>query len=171
MLAKRVMWRLFASLAAGLVIWPLSLHAAPGVPRGRARHPLSAQTSAQHTVEFGLASWYGARFRRHLTASGVRFDDRELTAAHRSLPLGTRVKVTDLKSGRSVVVKVTDRGPWVRGRLIDVSRAAAQSLGFERRGLARVRVAVVSRPRRNAAKVEPAVVARGADHGDPGTAP
>ena len=104
---------------------------------------MSVRTAESRTVQFGLASWYGARFRWRITASGTPFDDSELTAAHRTLPFGTRVQVTNLKNGRSVVLIVTDRGPWVRGRLIDVSHAAAKRLGFTHRGLARVRVAVI----------------------------
>jgi len=109
-------------------------------PAGR---PLRVGRAASGAVEFGLASWYGARFQHHLTASGVLFDDRKLTAAHRTLPLGTQVEVTNLKNGRSVTLRVTDRGPWIRGRLIDVSLAAAERLGFTHRGLAHVRVAVI----------------------------
>lgn len=129
-------------------------------PRRRAERPLPTRPVAYRTVQYGVASWYGPGFRQRLTASGVRFDDRQLTAAHRTLPLGTRVKVTDLNNGRSVVVKVTDRGPWVRGRLIDLSRAAAERLGFTHRGVAPVRVAVL-RKRVEPSRRSPAGEGRG----------
>ncbi|YAF62103.1 Endolytic peptidoglycan transglycosylase RlpA [Pseudomonas sp. E102] len=88
----------------------------------------------------GVASYYGSRHHGKRTASGERFDQHGLTAAHRQLPFGTRVKVTNLKNNDSVVVRINDRGPYTRGRLIDVSRAAAEQLGMLRSGTARVRV-------------------------------
>jgi rare lipoprotein A len=91
-------------------------------------------------AETGEASWMGASLRSQRTASGAPFDPRALTAAHRTLPFGTQARVTCLTSGRSVVVTITDRGPWIGGRVIDVSEAAAEALGFRRRGLTRVRV-------------------------------
>jgi len=108
--------------------------------------PLRTRTSDSRTVQYGLASWYGPGCRWHRTASGTPYDDQKLTAAHRSLPLGTTVKVTNLKNGRSVVVKVNDRGPWVRTRLVDVSRAAAIRLGFRHQGVARVKLTVIRKP-------------------------
>ena len=97
---------------------------------------------SKRRAEVGRASWYGTRTGLHgeLTASGERFDAMTFTAAHRSHPFGTRLRVTNLSNGLSVVVRVNDRGPRLRGRVIDVSRAAAASLGFQRRGIARVRV-------------------------------
>ena len=93
--------------------------------------------------QVGLASYYGSEFHGSATATGRVYDERELTAAHRSLPFGTRVRVTNIASGRSVVVTITDRGPFVRGRIIDVSRKAARELGFLRSGVARVRVETI----------------------------
>jgi len=93
------------------------------------------------TVQFGVASWYGPYFQGKRTASGRRFDMRKMTAAHRSLPLGTKVRVTNLENGRSVEVTIDDRGPYVRRRLIDLSKAAARKLGITRKeGLALVRL-------------------------------
>ncbi|SDB08280.1 rare lipoprotein A [Pseudomonas sp. NFACC23-1] len=88
----------------------------------------------------GVASYYGARHHGKRTASGERFDQHSLTAAHRQLPFGTRVKITNLSNNDSVVVRINDRGPYSRGRLIDVSREAAEQLGMLRSGTARVRV-------------------------------
>lgn len=96
--------------------------------------------------ERGLASWYGKRHHGRRTASGQRFDMNALTAAHRTLPFGTRVEVTNLANGRAVVLVINDRGPFVKGRMLDVSRRAAADLGFLRKGLARVRVRVLESP-------------------------
>jgi rare lipoprotein A len=91
----------------------------------------------------GIASWYGRRYHGRRTASGEIFDMNSATAAHPTLPFGTRVQVTNLENGRSVVLKINDRGPFVRRRIIDVSRRAAQALGFVQKGTARVRVQLV----------------------------
>ncbi|MHC8363944.1 septal ring lytic transglycosylase RlpA family protein [Pseudomonas sp. LS2P72] len=88
----------------------------------------------------GVASYYGAKHHGKRTASGERFNQHGLTAAHRQLPFGTRVKITNLNNDRSCVVRVNDRGPYSRGRLIDVSREAAEQLGMLRSGTAKVRV-------------------------------
>ena len=88
----------------------------------------------------GIASWYGHPFHGRPTANGERYDMNEVTAAHPTLPLPSRVRVTNLENGRQVVMRVNDRGPFIDGRLIDVSRRAAQLLGFYRKGLAEVRV-------------------------------
>jgi rare lipoprotein A len=93
--------------------------------------------------ETGIASWYGPKFHGKYTADGEVFDQNALTAAHRTLPLPTIVRVTNLENGRSMKLRVNDRGPFAHGRIIDVSRRAAQLLGFERNGTARVRVQVV----------------------------
>jgi rare lipoprotein A len=91
-------------------------------------------------VETGLASFYGRAHHGKLTASGVRFDMNAMTAAHRSHPFGARLRVTDLATGRKVEVKVNDRGPFVKGRVVDLSYAAAKALGAVDRGVVRVRV-------------------------------
>jgi rare lipoprotein A len=96
--------------------------------------------SGSGATETGKASYYGDRHHGRKTASGERFDQHALTAAHRSLPFGTRVRVTNLSNERSVVVRINDRGPFVRGRIIDVSRAAAERLGMLRAGVVPVRV-------------------------------
>ena len=106
---------------------------------------VGARPSAMaHGAELGVASYVGSAYHGHATSSGAIYDERRLTAAHRTLPFGTRVKVTNLGNGRSVVVTITDRGPFRRGRIIDVSRRAAVELGFLTQGTARVRVAVVT---------------------------
>lgn len=88
----------------------------------------------------GIASFYGREHHGGPTASGERFDMRAMTAAHRTAPLGSRLKVTNLRNGRAVIVRINDRGPFVRGRIIDLSRGAAEVLGFTGAGLTRVSV-------------------------------
>ncbi len=94
----------------------------------------------QGYVETGIASWYGPGFHGQRTASGEIYNMYKLTAAHRTLPLGTYVKVINLENGKTVVVKVNDRGPFVSGRIIDLSYAAAKQIGMLRKGTARVRL-------------------------------
>jgi rare lipoprotein A len=96
-------------------------------------------------VERGLATYYSDRFQGRKTASGERFDQRAMTAAHRTLRFGTRVRVTNLKNDRSVIVRINDRGPFARGRVIDVSRAAAEDLEMIRAGVVPVTVEVLPR--------------------------
>lgn len=95
--------------------------------------------------ETGIASWYGAEFHGRRTANGEVFDSNALTAAHRTLPLPVNVRVTNLDNGKSIVLRVNDRGPFARGRIIDVSKRAAELLGFYGAGTARVRVTYLSR--------------------------
>ncbi|HJP22585.1 MAG TPA: septal ring lytic transglycosylase RlpA family protein, partial [Alphaproteobacteria bacterium] len=93
----------------------------------------------------GIASWYGQPFHGRRTANGETYDMNALTAAHKTLPMPVYVRVTNLINGRSLVLRVNDRGPFVNGRIIDVSRRAAQLLGFINQGTARVRVEMVDR--------------------------
>lgn len=93
--------------------------------------------------EIGKASWYGRYHQGRRTASGERFDMNKLTAAHRTLPLGTEARITNLENGKSVEVTVNDRGPYVKGRAIDLSARAAQMLGMKKQGLATVRIEVL----------------------------
>ncbi len=86
----------------------------------------------------GLASWYGPGFQGRRTANGEKFNTHALTAAHKTLPFGTRVRVVNKRNGRSVVVRINDRGPYVRGRIIDLSHAAARAIGFS--GTAKVAI-------------------------------
>lgn len=94
------------------------------------------------TAQAQMASWYGPGFHGRKTASGETYNQNGLTAAHRSLPFGTRVKVTNTRNGKSVVVRVTDRGPFIKGRVIDLSRAAASAIGMIQSGVARVNLRV-----------------------------
>jgi rare lipoprotein A len=119
--------------------------------RGRRRrhaHPGIAleRVDPSAAVQSGTASWYGPRFQGRKQASGEPFDSKQLTVAHRTLPFGTKIRVTNLKNNQSAILTVTDRGPHNRRRLVDVSRSAATLLGFGRRGVIPVQVAVVSLP-------------------------
>jgi rare lipoprotein A len=114
--------------------------AACGGPQGHGPQTASAPTSCAACTT-GLATWYGARAHGNRTANGERFDRNALTAAHRTLPLNSRVRVVNLETGQAVVVRITDRGPqaWT-GRDIDLSEAAAREIGMIRSGVARVRI-------------------------------
>jgi rare lipoprotein A len=108
-----------------------------------ARHRMpqaSREAAGTNGGTHGIASFYS--YDPH-TASGEKFDAKELTAAHRTLPFGTRLRVTDVATGRSVTVRVNDRGPFVRGRVVDVSASAAETLGITAKGVAKVKLDVV----------------------------
>ena len=99
-------------------------------------------TEARAFNQTGIASYYGPGLHGRKTASGERFNQNAMTAAHRSAPFGSLLKVTNTVNGRSVVVRVNDRGPFVRGRVVDVSTVAARQLGMTGRGLTKVRIAL-----------------------------
>jgi rare lipoprotein A len=94
-------------------------------------------------AETGIASWYGSKFHGKPTANGEIFDQNMITAAHPTLPLPSAVRVTNLDNGRTILLRINDRGPFARGRIIDLSRRAAQLLGFEKKGTAKVRVEIL----------------------------
>ncbi|MFE1598685.1 septal ring lytic transglycosylase RlpA family protein [Methylobacterium sp. ID0610] len=96
------------------------------------------QASTPASAQSGAASWYGPGFQGRRTANGERFNTHAYTAAHRSLPFGSRVRVTNTTNGRSVVVRINDRGPYVGGRVIDLSQASARAIGIQ--GVSRVRL-------------------------------
>lgn len=106
----------------------------------------AGKRTSKHQLERGKATWYGGKFHGRKTASGERFDKRALTAAHRTLPFGTVVKVTNLANQRTVVVRVNDRGPYGKGRIIDVSEAAARKLKMINAGVVPATVEIVKRP-------------------------
>jgi rare lipoprotein A len=108
----------------------------------QARHPHANAVNHSKPI-FGMASFYAAKFNGRRTASGETFDNSAMTAAHRSLRFGTQVKVTNVRNGRSVVVRINDRGPYAKGRIIDLSKAAARKIGIGRRGVARVKLEVL----------------------------
>ncbi len=125
-------------VAALVVAW-----ACGGAPRHEAPPPRTGMAPA---VQRGLATFYGAEQQGGPTASGERFDRNKLTAAHRTLPLGTRVRVTNTRNGRSVEVRINDRGPYGHGRIIDLSEAAARRLDMIAAGVVPVIVEVLPGP-------------------------
>jgi len=121
---------------ASLVMAPVTVPALPALTPSKRKIMWT-------TPLFGLASWYGSVLQGHHTASGERFNKEELTAAHRTLPFGTMVRVVDVNSGKSVIVRINDRGVLLADRVIDLSSAAANSLGILRSGVAKVRLEVL----------------------------
>jgi rare lipoprotein A len=117
-------------------------------PTFRANPPereLVIRPKAEPAPITGLASWYGEAFHGRTTASGEVYDMHGLTAAHRNLPLGTWAEITNLRNGRFVTVRINDRGPSIKGRTLDVSKAAAQALGFVGAGITTVQIRIVPR--------------------------
>ena len=99
--------------------------------------------AGEKSTSTGSASWYGGKFHGRTTANGERYNMYDLTAAHRSLPFGTKVRVTNEANGKSVVVRINDRGPYVGKRVIDLSRGAASAVGMMQSGVARVKLEVL----------------------------
>lgn len=127
------------SILAAAIFLAANVGAAP-VPN----HPVPQAKRTKHArpYQVGNASWYGKKFHGRTTASGEDFDMFELTAAHRQLPLGTYVRVTDLRNGKSVIVRINDRGPFIKGRIMDLSYGAARMLDFHA-GVEKVRLDIV----------------------------
>jgi rare lipoprotein A len=135
---------LLAAAGCRQAIRPEAPREAP--PRHAGAPPPEAEQPERGDVERsleGIASFYGDELRGHLTANGERFNPGAMTAAHRTLPFGTRLRVTNLDNGRTVAVRVNDRGPYVNGRILDLSAEAARRLGMLDRGVARVRIDIL----------------------------
>ena|SRR5215469_14164210 len=137
---------------AGVGLLTTALAAAPGnkTPDSNQGIPGQTQEAIQpiptKKFQVGKASWYGRTFQHHKTASGEPYDMHDFTAAHRTLPLGSWVKVTNLENSKSVMVRINDRGPVLSNRILDLSYGAAMILGMGNRGIARVRVDLVETP-------------------------
>jgi rare lipoprotein A len=129
---------LLRCLLAGLLSLVLAGGAAAQAPVGPLPEPLATTPSPEPELERGKATWYGPKFHGRRTSSGERFDMNELTAAHETLPFGTRVRVRNVANGREVVVRINDRTHRVGDRIIDLSKAAAAALGFLKAGAAQV---------------------------------
>ena len=131
---------------AGFMLLALFLCGAAGCAWRSARVPAPAAPARVGAIETGVASWYGVPYNGRRAASGEIYDMEKLTAAHRSLPFETWVEVTNLSNGRSVGVRINDRGPFARGRVIDLSQAAAREIEMLGPGTARVRLRVIAPP-------------------------
>jgi peptidoglycan lytic transglycosylase len=128
---------------AGVLCLSLLAMAAVGCREPALPPPRTETAPRGRYTQTGEASYYADKFNGRKTASGQRYSHRKLTAAHRTLPFGSMVKVTNLNNRRRVTVRINDRGPWKRGRIIDLSRAAAEKLDMIRAGVARVRIDVL----------------------------
>jgi len=122
------------------------LLAAAAVSCGGKQPPPVSPADLDDYKEKGMASWYGKPYHGRTTASGERYDMHQMTAAHRTLPFGTVVRVTNLENGRKVEVRITDRGPFKKGRIIDLSYAAAKKLDMIGPGVVKVKIVVVKTP-------------------------
>jgi len=139
---KNILFRFFPVILA--MVLPVMF---PGCA-SKAEQPATPQAANETTIysptpwftEQGIASWYGGRWIGRLTANGERYRAGDMTAAHKKLPFHTRVRVTDLKTGKQVIVRINNRGPFIRGRIIDLSVVAAKQLGTYDRGLAKVKI-------------------------------
>ncbi len=132
-----------AKLAGALFLVALTAACASGPSTSGSRTAaVSSSQGLEGYEETGMASWYGDKYHGLTTASGQAFDMNAMTAAHKTLPFGTVVTVTSLSNGRSVRVTINDRGPFAKGRIIDLSRRAASELGFLNDGVTQVRVKV-----------------------------
>lgn len=140
---KNTRFRRYAVLAGALIV---TVFGVTGTPTGSAEQPAhTAPPQPQHHwYQIGRASWYGKLFQGQQTASGEDYDMNAMTCAHRTLPIGSVVRVTNLRNHKSVVVRVNDRGPLPHNRIIDLSYRAARLLGFGRRGTAPVRVDLIT---------------------------
>jgi rare lipoprotein A len=121
----------------------------PPVQSGQTQSPPEIEVPADAKpllVETGIASWYGAPYHNRRGSNGEIYDMHAMTAAHRTLPLGSIVRVTNPANGNSVIVRITDRGPFIAGRIIDLSKAAAEQIGLVQKGTAEVRVEVLKTP-------------------------
>lgn len=119
----------------------------PGAPAGQSAEPISGPPDTRPlSVETGLASWYGAPYHNRRGSNGEIYDMNAMTAAHRTLPLGSIVRVTNIKTGHSALVRITDRGPFISGRILDLSLAAAKRVDVWQPGVALIRVEVLETP-------------------------
>ena len=135
----------FRSTAAVVLLFSLAWAGCASKP---VRWVRNTATSVTHRItggSDGQASWYGGQFHERPTASGEAFDQNALTAAHRNLPFGSVVRVTNMRNGKAVEVLINDRGPFVRGRVIDLSRRAAEQIGMITAGVVPVRLKVIRR--------------------------
>lgn len=130
--------------AFSVMLIPLLLTVSAAAQEAQITDEPVAEAEQATEIDGGMASYYGDELAGNRTASGERFDPDQLTGAHRSLPFGSMVRVTNVSNGDSVVVRINDRGPFSRGRVIDISHAAARQIGMHRSGTARVKLALLN---------------------------
>ncbi|WP_411340034.1 septal ring lytic transglycosylase RlpA family protein [Sphingopyxis sp. J-6] len=130
--------------AFSAVLIPLLLTVSAAAQEAEVLDDPIAAVDQDTEIDGGMASYYGDELAGNRTASGERFNPDELTAAHRTLPFGSMVRVTNTVNGDSVIVRINDRGPFSRGRVIDISHAAARQIGMHRSGTARVKLALLN---------------------------
>ena len=130
--------------AFSAVLIPLLLTVSAAAQEAQTTGEPAADVEQATEIDGGMASYYGDELAGNRTASGERFDPDQLTGAHRSLPFGSKVRVTNVANGDSVVVRINDRGPFSRSRVIDISHAAARQIGMHRSGTARVKLALLN---------------------------
>lgn len=149
MTVKQDRWVVHGLLLAFLVL--IGCAAREPVPGEQSKWVVKTEVGVPESrrvfIQEGMASWYGGTFHGRTSASGEVYDKWEMTAAHRTLPMGTRLVVEHVGNGRTVEVKINDRGPYIEGRIIDLSRAAASQLGMLRQGVAWVRLYRIGRPK------------------------
>ena len=149
-MAKRLHWLLVREhqvhAAKALLLLAVVALLGSGCASAPRSQPSAAASATRSGPTVGVASYYGKQYHGRKTASGERFNMHELTAAHRTLPFGTNLKVTNLANDRSVVVRVNDRGPFKRDRILDVSLEAARRLQMVAAGIARVRIEPLNQP-------------------------
>lgn len=126
-----------------LLLLILPLAACSTIPQAQPGKKAAVYDPKPVSTETGIASWYGGRWIGRLTANGERYKANDMTAAHKKLPFNTKVRVVDLKTNKSVIVRINNRGPFKKGRIVDLSVAAARQLGTYERGLAKVRIEVL----------------------------
>ena len=126
------------------VLMPLLLTVSAAAQNAEITSDTVVDIDEETEIGGGMASYYGDELAGNRTASGERFNPAQLTAAHRSLPFGSMVRVTNTSNGDSVIVRINDRGPFAHGRVIDVSQAAAREIGMHRSGTARVKLALLN---------------------------
>ena len=126
-----------------LMILTMSLSSIAATKKTATKKATSKKTTASKTYQTGIASFYGGKWHGRKTANGEIFNTNSLTAAHKTLPFNTRVKVTNLSNGKSVIVRINNRGPYIKGRIIDLSTAAFTSIESRNKGITRVKLEIV----------------------------
>ena len=138
------LYRLFRFSVAALLSLACAIGASPAISAESAAPESAAESASTPTTETGLAAVYSDKLHGHRTASGQKYDRNKLTAAHKTLPFGTKVKITNTKNNKSVVLRINDRGPVQPDRVLDISPSAARAIGISRKGMGEVHIQVLN---------------------------